>query len=366
MDFGVFYLGSSPDHNSPLEYEQALQQAVLAEELGFATAWMAEHHGSDYGTFPSPAIFAAALSQRTSRIRIGVAASILPFQNPVRTAEDWAMIDVLSGGRLDFAVGRGYQPREFKMMGADPATSREVFDEALQIVLGLWNAEGPFSFHGEHFTVEDVELFPKPIQKPIPTWVAALSRPTFELVARRKLQIVTTPTLLPMDELKQNIVVAAQTLIAHGRAPEDIDFPMSMICHVAPTREQAIANTDAAMDWQFSKLLGIAPGGGGRPAPASFEAYEQVIRSLGQAPSTESLIEAGIVMIGSPDDLVERLSALRDEVGLKHFICSFFLPGLTHEQAVESMRLFAAEVMPRLAGPTPVPAAFLEPAGAAA
>jgi alkanesulfonate monooxygenase SsuD/methylene tetrahydromethanopterin reductase-like flavin-dependent oxidoreductase (luciferase family) len=335
MDFGVFFLGSSPGHDYRLEYEQALEQAVLAEELGFTTAWCAEHHGSDYGTFPSPAIFAAALSQRTTTLRIGVAASILPFQNPVRTAEDWAMIDVLSGGRLDFAVGRGYQPREFAMMGADPSTSRAVFDEAIQIVLGLWTTDGPFSFHGEHFTVENVEIFPKPVQQPIPTWVAALSKPTFEMVAKRRLQIVTTPTLLPLDDLKKHIVTAAQTLVAHGRAPEDIDFPMSMICHVAPTREQAIANTDASMDWQFSKLLGIAPGGGGKAAPASFEAYEEVIRSLGQAPATESLIDAGIVMIGSPEETVERLKVLRDDVGLKHFICSFFLPGLSHEQVCD-------------------------------
>jgi alkanesulfonate monooxygenase SsuD/methylene tetrahydromethanopterin reductase-like flavin-dependent oxidoreductase (luciferase family) len=366
MDFGVFFLGSSPNHEYQVEYEQALEQAVIAEELGFTTAWLAEHHGSDYGTFPSPAIFAAALAQRTKTIRIGVAASILPFQNPVRTAEDWAMIDVISGGRLSFAVGRGYQPREFKMMGADPTISREVFDEALQIVLGLWSTDGPFTFRGKHYTVEDVEVFPKPVQRPIPTWVAALSKPTFEMVAKRQLQIVTTPTLLPLEELKRNIVVAAQTLIAHGRAPEEIDFPMSMICHVADTHAEALANTDTAMDWQFSKLLGIAPGGGGKAAPASFEAYEEVIRSLGQAPATDSLIDAGIVMIGSPDELIVRLQALRDEVGLKHFICSFFLPGLSHEQVVASMELFAREVMPALAGPTPVPEAFRVPLAQAA
>lgn len=359
MEFGVFFLGSSPNHEYQVEYEQALEQATIAEELGYHAVWLAEHHGSDYETFPQPAIFAAALAQRTTRLRIGVAVSILPFQNPVRTAEDWAMIDVLSNGRLDFAVGRGYQPREFKMMGADPTISRDVFNESLDIVLGLWAADGPFSYRGKYFQIDDVEIFPKPVQKPIPVWVAALSKPTFQLVAERDLQIVTTPTLLPMEDLKKQITAGARTLIAHGKPPEEINFPMSMIVHVAATDEQAIANTEKPMDWQFAKLLGIAPGGGGKAAPKSFEAYEEVLRSIGETPSTESLNEAGIVMIGSPETVRERLTLLRDEIGLKHFICSFFLPGLSHEQAIESMRLFASEVMPALREATPVPEAFV-------
>src|SRR5262249_34037050 len=159
--------------------------------------------------------------------------------NPVRIAENWAMVDVVSNGRLDWGAGRGYQPREFAMLGADPTVSRDVFAEALDVVLGLWNTDGPFSYRGRYFQINGIEIFPKPVQRPLPVWVAALSPPTFQLIAEKGLQVITTPTLMPMEQLKEQVVLAAQTLVARGRPPESIDFPLSMVTHVAPTVEEA-------------------------------------------------------------------------------------------------------------------------------
>src|SRR5262249_38274889 len=116
MRFGLFYVCEAPDGGVQRSYREMLDQVEYAEELGFDTVWLAEHHGSSYGTMPRPAIMAAAVAARTTRMRVGVMVSVLPFSNPVRNAEDWAMVDVLSGGRLDLGTGRGYQPREFAMM----------------------------------------------------------------------------------------------------------------------------------------------------------------------------------------------------------------------------------------------------------
>ena len=361
VKFGLFVLASSPEGDYRREYEEILEQALLGEELGFGTIWLAEHHGSNYGTVPNPAVLAAAVAERTTRIRIGVAVSILPFQHPVRVAEDWAMVDVLSDGRLDFAAGRGYQPREFRMLGADPSVSREVFAESLDAILGLWSSDGPFSYEGEFVHIDEVEIFPKPVQKPIPVWVAALSKPTFELMARKGLQMATTPALLPLEELKRQIVVAARMLIEQGRAPETIDFPMTMTVIVAPTRDAAFKLADEPVDFHYSKLLDLAPGAGGRVAPSTFEAYEEVLREMGATPTTESLMETGIVLVGDLDDARARIAALRDEVGLKQFVCGFASGGTPHADVTEMMRLFAAEVMPAFEEETPVPEAFLGP-----
>ena len=147
MKFGVFFVCESPDRDFKRAYDEMLEQIDYAEHLGFDTVWLAEHHGSTYGSMPSGAVMAAAVAQRTKFIRIGLAVSILPFNNPVRIAEDYAMVDVLSGGRLDFGVGRGYQPSEYAMLGlADKqAQSREIFQESLDILIGLWTHDEALS-----------------------------------------------------------------------------------------------------------------------------------------------------------------------------------------------------------------------------
>ena len=110
MKFSVFYVLESSDRDFRRAYDEMLEQIRIAESLGFGEVWLAEHHGSDYGSIPSPQIAAAAIAAHTERMRFGIAVSNLTFDWPVRVAEDYAMVDVLSGGRLDLGVGRGYQP----------------------------------------------------------------------------------------------------------------------------------------------------------------------------------------------------------------------------------------------------------------
>ncbi len=138
MKFGVFFVTESPDRDFRRAYAETLEQIEYAEHLGFDTVWLAEHHGSTYGSMPSGSVMASAIAQRTKTMRIGMAVSILPFNNPVRIAEEYAMVDVLSEGRLDFGVGRGYQPSEYEMLGlADRQDdSRTIFQESLDISPG--------------------------------------------------------------------------------------------------------------------------------------------------------------------------------------------------------------------------------------
>jgi len=185
-------------------YRNALEECRLADELGFDVVWLAEHHFSPYGICPSLAPFAGAVAVATRRVRIGTAVVIAPFEHPLRIAEEWAEIDIISGGRLEFGLGRGYQPTEFRGLGVSMEGTRESFDESLEIVRRAWT-EDRLTFRGKHYKVEDVRVLPKPIQKPHPPlWTAAVSPDTYTLAARRGLKILTSPSFTPLDVLRKN------------------------------------------------------------------------------------------------------------------------------------------------------------------
>jgi alkanesulfonate monooxygenase SsuD/methylene tetrahydromethanopterin reductase-like flavin-dependent oxidoreductase (luciferase family) len=341
-----------------------LEQTEYAEHLGFDTVWLAEHHGSNYGSMPSGAVMAAAIAQRTKFIRIGMAVAILPFNNPVRVAEEWAMVDVLSHGRLDLGVGRGYQPSEYEMLGlADrQAESRGIFQESLDIITGLWTSDR-FSYTGRYFEIHDAELHPRPVQQPHPPiYVAAISPETFALVAEKGYNILVTPTLMALPELKEFILDAKRRLVAHGRPPETIEFPMNWQMHLAQTRQEARENTIDAFGWYFEKVMELVPHGA--KVPKTYEAYGAMARAYEQAGGfpVEQLQEMGIILQGTPQDVAERIREVRDDCGINRISCWMRIGGLEHRKVIQSMELFAREVMPKFVDPAPFPAQILEAA----
>src|SRR2546425_7064743 len=205
MKFGTQNLLSIRDWQTPADvYAHALAECKLADELGFDTVWLAEHHFSVYGIAPSLPVLAAAVARETRRVRIGTAVVIAPFAHPVRIAEEWAMVDILSNGRLEFGLGRGYQPAEFRGLSISMEKTRERFDECLEVIRRAWTEER-VTFEGEFYTVRDLRVLPKPIQQPHPPfWTAAASPATFPLPARMKLKILTAPSFTPWDILRKN------------------------------------------------------------------------------------------------------------------------------------------------------------------
>jgi alkanesulfonate monooxygenase SsuD/methylene tetrahydromethanopterin reductase-like flavin-dependent oxidoreductase (luciferase family) len=359
MKFGVFYVLECPDHDFRRAYREMLTQIRYAEHLGFDEVWLAEHHGSDYGSMPSPQVAAAAVAERTERMRIGIAVSNLTFDWPVRIAEDYAMVDVLSGGRLDFGAGRGYQPGEFHNMGvADRQdASREVFNEALQIVRGLWSkhAGQPFSYHGKHFRIDEVDCRPTPLQRPTPPmYVASISPQTFELAAAQDYNLLITPTLMTLPELNQLVVDIKGKLIAAGRDPLSLDFPMNWQIHLAESTAEAVANVTGPLGWYYRTVLDVVPSG--PAAPRTYERYAELVAASQEAGglTLDGLRESGIVYVGEPAGLVGEVAALHRETGLQHLICWMRFGGLGHEKVLHSMELFAEQVMPQLRDLPPV------------
>ena len=347
MRFGMFYVLESPDDDYLRAYNEMFGQIEYAEQLGFDSVWLAEHHGSQYGSMPSGAVAAAAVAKITEKMRIGLAVSILPFNNPVRIAEDYAMVDVISGGRLDMGVGRGYQPREFKHLGlADKqAHSREIFEESLDILIGLWENES-FSYHGRYFQLDDVRLTPRPVQKPRPPiTVAAISPSTFELVGKYGLNVMVTPTLMSLDELKGFVLDAKRRLIAAGVEEKALNFPMNWQVHLAETEAEALSRPAKALDWYFNLVMKLVPKG---PNAQGYEYMANVAAEFEKSGGVDiqNLREGGIIMLGTPEMMRAKLTELRDDIGQRQVFCWMRIGGLEDRKVRASMKLFAEEVMP--------------------
>ncbi len=168
MRFGTyFFLQAPPGQRHADIIARELDQMVWSEQLGFDEVWLTEHHFIDYGLSVDPATLACAVASRTSRIRIGLAAAILPFHDPIRLAEQMALVDIISKGRLDVGVGRGNRPSEFRGYRIPQVESRERFDEAVQIMVRAWTEER-FSYDGRFFQIDNLRVIPKPVQQPHP------------------------------------------------------------------------------------------------------------------------------------------------------------------------------------------------------
>jgi alkanesulfonate monooxygenase SsuD/methylene tetrahydromethanopterin reductase-like flavin-dependent oxidoreductase (luciferase family) len=347
MRFGLFEIAQQVGGKSTAEiYRDLLDEMVLAEQLGFDAVYFAEHHFSDYSIIPSPNLLIAALSQRTSRVRIGTLVNVLPFHNPVRMAEEVAMLDVLSGGRFEFGIGRGVQRHEFNGFGLSMAESREQFQEALEVIL-LALTRDKFSHQGRYHRLQDVSLSVKPIQKPHPPiWVTALSPESIEWSARQNYPIVGV--FITIDELRANRdrYVAAWRSSGHVGSPP----PLGISRHIYVAEDTVTARREARpfLDfWQRLRRIAVPDSGVHEPLPASYDYYEKRRFGVRVEQSFEDLLARDVIIAGDPDYCAERIRAHLEQGGAEFFICQMSFGSLEREKLHHSMRLFGKHVMPR-------------------
>src|SRR6266852_7504003 len=176
MEFGYFTLSDNHYENNRRSANQVvtdiLDEAVYAEEVGLNSAWIGEHHFSSLGVLSCPDLVLAHVAARTKRIRLAPAVTVLPLHHPIRVAEQWATLDLISGGRVDFAAGRGYDRQEYRPFRVSFEDNQEIFEEGMEIVRRLWSADGPISYDGKYYSFEHVSISPKPVQPPLPAYVA--------------------------------------------------------------------------------------------------------------------------------------------------------------------------------------------------
>ncbi len=347
MQFGMMYLFSEFGEKPQAQvFKEFLEEVELAEELGFDSIWLPEHHFSVYGMLGDTLTMAAAIAQRTKRIKIGTAVVLLPLHHPVRVAEQAALVDCLSEGRLLLGVGRAYQPGEFAGFGMDPATSRDRFFEAMDILLKCFSGE-TFSHDGEFWSCKDVQLYPRAVQQPHPPiYMAAVSPPSYKLAAQHGLSILRAPRFTSLEVVQEQWNEYAKYMNEAGRDPMAQDQPMLLQTYVAETEAEAKETAEPHAMWYHELLQKVLPGAPGKEVHASYEIYDQVRQAHAHV-TYEHLASWGSAF-GTPEQVADRVLTYATEAGVNHWMSEMKFGGMSHEETKRSMRLFAAEVMPRV------------------
>ena len=331
MKVGVLQFFSWPERRVALEtvYERAFQRIDVMDRTGYDAVWLAEHHFTGYSVCPSVHLMGMHVANRTRNLRIGTAVSLAAFYHPLRLAEEVALLDVLSGGRVNWGAGRGFDRNEFVNFGVAPDESYPRFREHVEVVLAAWQQE-KLTYHGRYFDFESVEVLPKPLQKPHPpTWLAASSPPAIEWAAERGFSILMDPHSSHAEIARKRELYRCE-LEKHGHSVAGRDIPMARLLAVGETRAEAEETARRGAQWLVSSYIdpkhqqvGL-PGGG--------------FLRLGEDPVARYL--EGVIVWGTAEEALDELLRLREEMFLDYLLCA----PLSHR----SFEIFTEKVLPRL------------------
>lgn len=319
---------------------RVIQQVTLAEELGWECQWFTEHHFLPYGgPIPNPAVMLSAVAARTSRIRLGSAISILPLHHPIQIAEDYAMVDALSGGRLEFGIGRGNTDLDYTIYGVSREESPERLREAVEIIRKAWGQER-FSHHGHFWQVDDCTLTPRPEQTDTggpPIWVAGLSGQSMHWAGQQGFNIMTVSHPMPPERVNAGVAAWREGLREAGHDTSKLHNKLHFRVYVHADRERARAVAEEAII-RYENLQ----------EARHFRGVPNITR---EKYDWEGMLAQGRNIYGNPEDCIRLI-----ETAGRYFdfdICSttFNFGGIPYEDVLESMRLFAKEVMPGVRSP---------------
>ena len=329
MKLGVLQFFSWPERRGDLAtvFSRALQRIEIMDRTGYDAVWLAEHHFSSFSVCPSVHMMGTLAAARTTRLRIGTAVSLAPFYHPLRLAEEVALLDVLSGGRVNWGAGRGFARVEFAAFGVPPEESTVRFREAVEIVLRAWSDER-LNFAGAHFQFEDLEVLPKPLQKPYPpVWMAATSEGAIEWAAGRGFSILMDPHA-GHGEIGRKRRFYAERLAAAGYTIAGRDLPVARLVAIAETSAEAAAVARGGARWIVDSYFGAQHNPVGVADP----------NASGADPVQRYLDE--VIVHGTPDAVLDEILRLHEEIGLDYLLCA----PLSHE----TFMMLTEKILPRL------------------
>jgi alkanesulfonate monooxygenase SsuD/methylene tetrahydromethanopterin reductase-like flavin-dependent oxidoreductase (luciferase family) len=338
-------LPRAPWQSERERYGDTLAQIEHGDRVGFDTAWLAElHFFPEFSVMSSPLIIAAAAAQRTHRIRLGMAVSLLPLNDPIRTAEDAATVDILSNGRLIFGVGCGTNPLHHGGFNVAMEESRDRFTEALEVITQAWTIER-VNHEGKYYRVRDVAVSPKPLQKPHPPIrIATNSADTFPLAGRLGYPMFSSLVVVPLPRFRKDIAVYWQTFEEAGHTRTGVEVALLFPFYVAETEVEAQTVPPESIMHYFD-VLGRRMVAGDADLDTATRERNKEMRIRLQRLSFEEVCES-VAIIGTPEHCIERIQWLREEFHLSELICWFNPGGLMPPQTVlMSMSRFAAYVM---------------------
>ncbi len=330
MRFGLWYDFRNPRRQPwPELYGELLDQIEWADSAGFESVWLSEHHVTDDGYMPSVFAMLAAIAGRTRNLRLGTAVCLAPLHHPIRLAEDAAVVDVLSGGRVELGLAPGYRPFEFEVLGV-PRSQRGVrTDEALEILRQAWTGE-QFSYSGKVFDLRDVVVQPVPLRgADSPVHVGGSSPAAARRAARHGCSFM--PDVGTGKDLHNQY---RSELLRAGFDPADFDITMNGCVFVCDEPDRGRAQVRRSLTYMYERYYAW-----GREGESSAVSEFEPI-------ATERLDE--LCIVGGPGEVISRVGALRDEFSPDRFIFWGRLPGMPIEDANRSLQLFVEEVMPAI------------------
>ena len=334
MEFGIFYqLPCAEDQSPAARYADTISQAQLADDLGFDTVWLAEvHFNPRFSVLPAPLLLGSAIAQTTKKLKIATAVNLMPLHHPVRLAEEFATLDVISQGRAILGTGRGAMLQQYAGYGVEVGEGRERFLEGLDLVVKAWTSE-ELNYEGKYYQVSGIRVVPKPYQKPHPpVYIASNSVDTFPMVGELGQNILVAPIVVTLDGAKSGLKEYRKNLVEHGHDPGTRKVNVNVLVHV--TKDEGGSSTQG-YETSLRNYLSILQGNRSRVISGRTRdlSYEHV--------STE------LSAIGSPERVIDKLEFIIELLGADEIMCWFAVGGLLPNDDVHSsMRLFAEEVIP--------------------
>ena len=330
MKVGILQFFGWRDRSVPLNsvYETALERFAIMDQTGYDAVWLAEHHFSSFSVCPSVHMMGTMAAARTKRLRIGTAVSLAPFYNPLRLAEEVALLDVLSGGRVNWGAGRGFERSEFAAFNIPGDESAPRFHEAVDIVLQAWT-QPRLSYEGKFHRYENVEVLPKPLQAPHPpVWMAASSNPAIDWAASRGFSILMDPHSSRADLIRKRQHYATK-LAEAGHSDAGRTIPMARLIAVDETAEKARAVAARAAQWMTASYVG-----------RSNNVRQGPPRDFGGKDPTDFYLD-DVMFHGTAEAVAEQIQAYAGEIGMNYLMAA--------PLSGRSFRLLTDKVLPRIA-----------------
>ena len=351
MRYGIFDLPSlsRADHaNAAERFHSIVEQVAYGEELGFDSVWLAEHHFHSFGgILSSPPVIGGAIAQRTTKIRIGTAVTLLPYHNPLRIAEDYATLDCLSRGRLDFGIGHGFIKWESLTFGIPLDELRERFKENLEIILKAWSMT-KLSHNGRWYQYDNVELLPRPVQKPFPTvWMGATSTAeSFQFAGRSGFHLMLIPFLHEIDDLRVMVEIYLNARRAAGHDPKTARVIAMYHIYVGESSAEARATAEPALAAYHAAAAEARNLTQSIPEPESYrthDAHRAKMRKL----TFNDLVNQNRVLVGDAAEVREKVAHARERLHLTDLAGNFALGSLPDAPTRVALRRFMEDVAPK-------------------
>ena len=343
VKFGYYLLNTyvpELDGGSAEVYSHWLEQMDAAESLGFDSLWVTEHHFRNFGgMMPSPSVILAAAAQRTKKMRLGAAVSIVPMHNPLRIAEEFAMVDQLSSGRLNFGAGRGMHPTEYAVFGYDWKDAQKRLPEGLDIIMRAWSGE-EFEWRGEHYRFPKLRVYPQPFQKPHPPiYVTANRDPeSFDMIGRRGHHLMTLPWIATNEEQRPRVQMYWTALRAGGHKVEDKEVFTMYPVYISDSDEQA--RSEVIEHWHRWRAFAMEA----QNLTPENPAYTRVFAHL----DYDAMVRDSRGVFGGPQTCARILKRIIEVVGTTHIGLTFHFGGLSQDKVLDSMERCARSVLPVL------------------